>query len=138
MNVAEDPHKYSLIERKDKARCHDRMEEIKSDMLLCAPFVKSIRFFRSQVLMSALLKDVLDILTKSVVCIRLVSFHDYRLIRDTIEHFVTNGNILDLHTIWQPQRSTLPPRHSADILTLVSGLKVPILLFIVLVLRSCT
>ncbi|XP_067950176.1 uncharacterized protein [Watersipora subatra] len=108
-----------------KACCHVKMEEIKADMLLCAPFVKSLKIFRTKVLMSPLLKEILAILTQSVACIRLVFLHDYRLLRETIDHFVRHGNILDLHTVWQPQRSSLPSKYSVEILTLLAGLELP-------------
>ncbi|KAF6031831.1 hypothetical protein EB796_009836 [Bugula neritina] len=115
----------TVEEGKEKICPHVKMEQIKSDMLLCAPFVKSLRIFRSKVLTSSMFKDVLDLLIDSVVCIRLVFLHDYRIMRDTIEHFVKHGNILDLHTIWQPQRCSLPPKYSVDILTLIAGLQLP-------------
>lgn len=34
-----------LAANQEKACCHVKMEQIKSDMLLCAPFVKSLKVF---------------------------------------------------------------------------------------------
>ena len=82
------------------------------------------KVFRSKVLMSPPLKEVLDILTKSVKCIRLVFLHDYRILKETIQHFMKHGHILDFHTTWQPQRCSLPAKCSIEILTLLAGLQV--------------
>lgn len=74
--------------------------------------------------MSPLLKDVLDILVQSVLCIRLVFLHDYQVLKETIDYFMKNGKIIDFHTTWQPQRCSLPAKCSVEILTLLAGLQV--------------
>ena len=74
--------------------------------------------------MSPLLQDVLNLLTQTVVCIRLVFLHDYYLLRETLAYFVKHARILDLHTVWQPQRSSLPSKYPVEILSLLAGLQV--------------
>jgi len=79
--------------------------------------------------MTPMLKDVLDVLVNTVVCIRLVFLHDYRVLKETMDYFMAHGKILDFHTTWQPQQCSLPSKYSVEILTLLAGLQVSLITY---------